>query len=371
MFAPGARHRSHVPPSATPFVLGLVAVLGTILLWAALAAVPASDERSYPALARVDASAFRAVAYSVPRDGFDAVMVRATGGGVPRQVAAFPYAFNLHAHGAASPLGDRLALLHIGSPSLAGARLSVVALPSGDTLDVEGVFDFQSPAVWAPTGNRLALTARADDGTQAVIREVHALTGAAAEVARFDGALEAVPVGYSLDGTRLFVVVVDQSGSSLWVQHDGQVEKLVTYSPGLTRDWSLSPDGARLAFVDRLGVGGRTYAGRVLVIAAGTVSDLPAVGDQLGASWRPGSDLPDFGGPGGNLQLTGGDAGATYVFPLRWSPDGSQLAAAVYAASREGVGEPSETIEIVSSSRREALAPEPGARFLGWVRDVE
>lgn len=370
MFAPGARHRSHAPP-LTPFLLGLGAVLGTIVLWAALAAIPASDERSYPALPAVNASAFRTVAYSVPRDGFDAVMLRTTHGGAPRQVAAFPYVFNLHARGAASPLGDRLALLHVGSPSLAGARLSVVALPSGDTLDVDGVFDFQSPVVWAPTGDRIALAAHPDEGAQSVVREVHPLTGASAEVARFDGALQAVPVGYSLDGSRLFVVVVDQSGSSLWVQHGGRVDRLVTFSPGLTRDWSLSPDGARLAFVDRLGVGGRTYAGRTLVIAAGTITDMAAGGDQLGAAWRPGSDLPDFGGPGGNLQLTGSGGAAGYVFPLRWSPDGSQLVAAIYSAGREGVGEPSETIEIVSPGRREALAPEAGARFFGWVRDVE
>src|SRR5690606_36709728 len=102
-----------------------------------------------------------------------------------------------------------------------------------------------------------------------------------------------------LGGSRLFIVVVDNAGSSLWESRDGRLQKLTTFSPGPTRDWSLSPDGARLAFVDRLGVGARSYAGRTLTIASGAVTDAASTGNQLGAAWHPGRLTADFGGPDG------------------------------------------------------------------------
>jgi Tol biopolymer transport system component len=141
------------------------------------------------------------------------------------------------------------------------------------------------------------------------------------------------------------------------------------FSPGPTRDWSLSPDGARLAFVDRLGAAERRYAGRTLVIATGSVSDSPSQSDQLGAAWRPGSVVADFGGPGGTVRLTA-DAGQSYLMPVAWSPDGETLAATVYESGRDGNLQGGESVELVTPQQRLRISDVPGVRFLGWVQGM-
>jgi hypothetical protein len=146
-------------------------------------------------------------------------------------------------------------------------------------------------------------------------------------------------------------------------------DRLARFSAGPTAQWSLSPDGARLAFVDRVGLGTRTFAGRVLVLSTGVVTDVPARADQLGAAWRPGSVTPDFGGPGGSLQLSDPAAG-DYVVPVGWSPDGTSLVAEIYRGDHDRAQEPP-SLELVSPVHRQRLADEDGALFFGWVRNVD
>ena len=134
----------------------------------------------------------------------------------------------------------------------------------------------------------------------------------------------------------------------------------------MTRDWRLSPDGTRLAFIESP-VGDRSYAGRVLVVATGTVQNSQPAAEQIGASWRPGAVAPDFGGPGGSLQLQQPPAEGSYVIPIEWSPDGETLIATVLVPADAPLDPPAESTELVTASSRILLAEAPGARFLGWV----
>jgi WD40 repeat protein len=369
VYVPRARQRVHVPASLEPVILGSFAVIATLLAWAALMARPTADESVY-AVRTGDPAAIRAVAYSVPRtteDGTtDEVYVRDLGdASAGRRLGSFTSVYGLHARGAASPAGDRLAVLHVTNPG-APAVLTLLAVSGNEGLDVDSGFDYLSPLAWSPDGSRLAATRTSPEGAVAVI-EVDTASGVAVQAAPFPPGDEVMPVGYSMDGTKLYVVTIDQAGSKLWMVHGGMAEQAAFLSPGRTRDWALSADGARLAFVDLIGVGERTYAGRTLLIATGQVSDAAPAGDQLGTAWRPGSDIPDFGGPGGTLQLSDPDPGS-YVIPMRWAPDGSTLVATIYSAGRDG-GEPAESIELLSPVSRVRLSESPGAKFLGWVKD--
>ncbi|MEP7217104.1 MAG: hypothetical protein ABI782_12690, partial [Anaerolineaceae bacterium] len=196
-------------------------------------------------------------------------------------------------------------------------------------------------------------------------------TGTNQVLTRFENALDVVPVGYSLDGGRLFVVVVDQSGSTLWAERDGRTQRVATLGPGRTRDWSLSPDGARLAYIEAVGAGERAYVGRTRIIATGAVTSAVATANQFGVAWLPGSQVPDFGGPGGSLRLSEDPSGSAYVVPQRWSPDGSTLVGIVYSSANDRAGAVAPSIEFVTPTSRTRLSEEPGASFLGWVRDLK
>ena len=373
---PVRRHGVFLPAGLEPLLFGVIAVIVTVIAWAAFTASPVSNDNAYPSLPAVSPADVRSIAYIKPGASADSLMVRRAAGEDPGSaVASFSSSFNIHARGMASPMGDTVAVLSVSPSTIPLATLSIVDLPSGATREAPGTFDYLSPVAWSPDGSRVAVRrSRSQDDAGRVSATVHEVgigSAAAREVAVFENALEVAPVGYSLDGQRLFIVVVDQSGSALWVERAGRVQRLATLSPGRTRDWSLSPDGARLAFVDILGAGERTYAGRSLIIATGGIQNEATAGNQLGATWFPGSQVPQFGGPGGSIQLSNPPPGSAYLIPAQWSPDGSALVATIYSASSDRAGSPSKSIELITPERRVRLSDEDGAAFLGWVQDLK
>lgn len=381
MFFPGVRRRSsRVPHAVVPFGLAICSIALTLLGWAIFAPSRAGLEfnlHPYPDIASIGS-----IAYTVPGEHFDDVVVRsAVEGSAPRVIATFPSSGSTgyHVHGAASPLGDRLAVVSLPSfVSRAHANLSLVDIASGEVSTIDGMFDYFTRVSWAPDGMRFAavrLSAGTGEKTQTVV-QVDLETGTTRDVASFTDALDVVPVGYSFDSARLFVVVVDQRGSNLYVERGGKLQIESELSPGRTMDWALSPDGSRLAFVDILAGGSRTYVGRTLTTATGAVTSLPATADQLGASWVPGSPLPTFGGPGGGLQLSEPANAGAYVIPGSWSPNASFLVANVFTGAVDPGGEPGRSLELVNATSREGpsvrtvLSEDADTAFLGWVRNL-
>lgn len=403
MFIPDARQRiASVPQSLAPFLLAVFAVVASIVVWALVSTRTVSNEPASSAVALLSmATDVRSIAYSVPdkdADGacasgtdacFDTVYIRDFSETEGTALAQFPYRFGLRATGQAAPGGDRIAVIHVETlaesavqgTSPLPAQLTFVTVPDGARTEAQATVDYYSPLAWSPDGSRVAAVSsvpRAEAGRSSfTVLSIDAATGAVTGSAAFGDAMQVAPVGYSLDGARLFLVVVDNAGSSLWESRGSQAQKLWTFSPGPTRDWSLSPDGARLAFVDRLGVGARSYAGRTLTIASGAVTDAATTGNQLGTAWHPGRLTADFGGPDGSLKLENPSSASDYILPLRWAPDGTMLAATVYTPAPDGTGAPVASIEIVSEARpnapgvREPLAQQKEARFFGWVRDID
>jgi hypothetical protein len=372
VLVPGIRQGFHLPPSLAPIALGAVAIAGTIIGWAIFAAAPVSNERSYGAVPAVPASAMRSVAYGVAVNGQDEIYIRGVDGeGAPVLIAQLPYAFNFHARGGAAPTGAQIAVLYTGAGTGARARLAVLTPATDNRQEVDGEFDYLSPIAWARDGSRLAVVRTSAEGehTISTVVEVDVHSLAAFPAARFEGAFEVAPVGYSLDGSRLFVVVVDQSGSSLQAVRGGRAQKVADLSPGRTRDWSLSPDGSRLAFVEILGASERTYGGRILVIATGAVASSAASGNEIGSVWQPGVESPVFGGPGGQVTLSEPPAQGAYVVPVQYSPDGSTLVATVVSATADRTSPPVQSLELVTPRRRSPLAAGVVATFLGWVQD--
>ena len=349
-----------------------------LVAWAAIAPSSISNESSAVPVP-ANPSLVRSIAYTVPNGNADNVYVRAIDGTSTGQLlASFPSHFDLHARGAASPSGDRLAILSTTSIGSTYARMTLIDLPDGQRnaaeREVPATVDYLSTFAWSRDGQDIVVshTAEPDATGRSSIQllKVDAASFAVSTLATFNDAYGAAPVGFSVDGQALFVVVTDQSGSNLWAVRDGHTQKLAPLSPGRTRDWSLSPDGSRLAYIEILGAGERTYAGRTLVIATGAVIDSDPSTNQLGPAWEPSSQVPDFGGPGGTVHLAQASPPASYLVPTSWSPDGTTLVATIYSASSElGPSYPA-TIALVTSGHRVPLATAEGAQILGWVRNV-
>ncbi len=388
MFVPGVRQGFHVPQHLPPFVLGITAITATIIAWAMIAPGHISNESQYAPSRSIPAASIHSVAYMVSEGNLDKLKVRRADADTTtneKQIAAFSVFAQLHAQGSASPIGDRIAVLWGAGQTSAYARLSLVNVhdddPQGRQLTVSGEFDYLSTLAWSADGARLAAT-RSTAGTDANhghadVVEVDVANGQTTVVASFDSVFAVKPVGYSLDGDRLFVVVIDQTGSTLWIEHAGKAQKGPVLSPGNTTDWSLSPDGSRLAFVDILsggtGAKNQRYAGKTLVIATGAISEANEGGNQRGPAWQPGAQIPVFGGPNGSVKLEAGAPDGAFVVPASWSPDGSTLVAKIYTAASDPSEPPLESTWLITGEHRVALQgsleAKDGARFLGWVMD--
>lgn len=368
MLAPGLRRIPGPSRTFVPIVLAVLAVVAGIAAWVASSSSPVSTDG--PAAPAIPASEIRTVAYLEPDSArrVDNLRVRGLSRGAPaRTIASFPYTFTgLHARGAASPTGDGMAVLAVDGTRGSAATLSLVSL-DGTVRVVEGGFEYLSPLAWSRDGSKLAVTASGEPGVLRVL-EIDADALALSEAARFTAAFQVVPLGYSLDGGRLYIVVVDQSGSSLWMARGGTVERVAELSPGRTRDWSLSPDGSRVAFVDILSASSRSYVGKTLTIATGAVTALPSGRNQVGAAWQPGNPLPVFGGPGGSLQLADPNPSAAWVIPHAWAPLGDYVVVSTVGAGTDPSARPEAALWIASPASRELLTDVPAASFVGWVR---
>jgi hypothetical protein len=373
VLVPGIRHGPRVPTPLIRVGLAVGAIVGIIGSWAVFAPRPVTTDG--PIAPYTDMTTVRSIAYIEPVDGRDHLMIRsAERGSEPVSVYSFDIAISgQHARGSVAPTADRLAVLHSGVS--ASARMTLLAFAGRDVIatTAEGRFDHLSKLAWSADGQRLAATRSATDAdgvSLTTVVEINASTGAVRVVAEVPKALEVAPVGYSIDGERMFWVVVDNSGSNLWMERRGEVLRIGELSPGRTTDWSLSPDGARVAFVDILGASSRTYVGRTMTIANGAITTLPATGNQIGTVWRPGAVLPEFGGPGGTLQLSEPSDAAAFIRPEKWSPLGELIVATVFAAGADRYAPAEQAIELGGIDRRELITQTPGASFLGWVRDL-
>ena len=356
-----------------PVLLFVLALAGGISVWGITtlrnSAAPSIDGEG--ATAPVRSGPFL-LAYTIPDadQANDLLVLRSLDRATPSTtIASFPSFLSFHAHGSASPDGIHVAVLHVADSFGQTGTLSIVDLNAVSQVDAAKVFDLNSRIAWSGAGNRLAVIrtrSRDDVGRLSVdVIEVDSQTGAHLSTTNFDAVLDAEPVGYAPGSDQLYVAIVDQSGSTLWSVAGGSRQRVASFSPGRTRDWSLSPDGTRLAFVDVFGPGDRSYAGSTFHFAGHTVSVSTAssvAGNELGAAWRPGSSEPGFGGPGGSLQLTGPEKGA-YLAPDSWSPDGTMLAVRVYG----GGNDPAGSLQVVAGSYRIRLSEDPGASLLGWV----
>lgn len=281
------------------------------------------------------------------------------------EIATVPHLPGTSLRGAVSPSGRHVALITpdavvLGRPM---ASLLTLDLETGQIRRLAEGLDPLQNALWTPDSTALVVTHQAwnatGDATTEVVRIDMDATATVLE--RHAGAAMVAPVGFDPLG-RLLAVRIDERGSTL--TRDGAAVRWL--STHITRDWALSPDGTRLAFVEANTWQGLRHLPRVVWIeGGGGVSAASAPGQQaLGAAWAPSGESPRFGNepqtPAGGVSA---QSGTGFDLPLAYSRDGSSLAVQHWSGSSfADPGTPQ--LQVVSGAGRQPLSG--FSRFFGW-----
>jgi Tol biopolymer transport system component len=195
------------------------------------------------------------------------------------------------------------------------------------------------------------------------------------------------PVSFSPDGKWLYYTQVSATGTELGqvAAAGGAASLLAHLGDDFTRDWHLSPDGTRLAFLAPEQSQAGTVLRALVIPLHGTFQPRMA----LPAAGRPAQDFNPIWDPkDGDLtlgRLTLGEARAPamqvsasgveplegpsqgFDVPLAWSPDGSTLALRSFEGDLESEIGPWHIVLLDAKGQRQEVKAESEISFVGWA----
>jgi Tol biopolymer transport system component len=297
------------------------------------------------------------------------------------QLALVPHAANYGIVASLSPDGRRVAYTVL-PPSVADpandtpAQLWVLDFATGDALLAAEGIDLPMTPVWTPDGSAMVVRrstwSDSAGGHFELVRV--ALDGATTTLVTSAAGL--LPVGFSPDGGILYFTSISDSGSDLGrVAGDGAVEQVVHLSDGYARDWQLSPDGTKLAYLAQASDAGIAFEAQVLDIGSGAteaaIAGAPV--EQFSPVWDANGALTVGRLAGAAARIEGGattslpktDGG--FDAPLSWSPDGSHLALRAFAGTSIAEPGPSRVVVLAADGTRRQLSENSDVTVLGWL----
>lgn len=262
------------------------------------------------------------------------------------------------------------------------AQGRVLSLVGGGSRTVADGVDLQVRPVWSSGSDRVAFTrGAAPEGALGVFTVLVATTsGNTTEAGVIDDALAANPIGFAASGSVL-VAVSTPDGTRLDSLDGGARGEIASLSASIARDFALSPDGTKLAYVEiapgadpqvrLLGLTGGVRTSTALQTTSGG-------GATLGPVWSPGGDLSYgravVGSPAlvlkqadltaASAPIGQGDANG-FDIPLGWSPDGNGLATRTVIGTLANVQ--SLRLAIISGNGARTQFGNADTKFLGWV----
>jgi len=320
----------------------------------------------------------RQVAYVRFGSGEDVIVVAPVHDPVQgRELARVPHAPGWGISASLSPDGRWVAYvaLPVWAPQPAkdvstAGEVWLLSLDTGERRLLARGADVRLAPIWSPRGDRVAF--RAVEGGEMVALWVGDIaTGEARPWARLPSAS---PLGFSADGRTLYVV---QGGSLLSISElEGGGYALPQFPEGEVKEWSLSPQGTRVAAVVHRG--GR-WSLWVLELTSSTWMEwwpggpdpifrpiwapdgrTLAIGVASSSEGRGVIVLPELGPP---RELTAPSHG--FDVPLAWAPDGAALLLAHYA-SYPVQQEPALGV-VTAQGARATLVDGKGITILGWA----
>ncbi len=252
--------------------------------------------------------------------------------------------------------------------------------------------DLPVTPVWAPDSGSLVFRRSVPRENAAGSFQLVRITLAGVETVLVDADVGLFPVGFSPDGATFYYVQLSANGTDLGrvAATGGPAAPVAHLSDDFARDWHLSPDGARLAFLAPRYTGDRvSYSATVLdlggdsaapVLRAASAATALSDADEFNPIWNPnGRDLTvgrltsgSAGAPA--LQMAAAGVGAErslaapprgFDVPLAWSADGGYLAVRFFEGS--SVTNPGRSwVMVVGGSKRQTVAATSDIEVLGW-----
>jgi Tol biopolymer transport system component len=247
--------------------------------------------------------------------------------------------------------------------------------------------------VWSPDGASLLVrrSASVEDaaGSFELLR-----VDVAGQVVKLVGSTSGLfPIGFSPDGEMIYYAQLSAEGTDLGrVPADGATGELIAHlSDDIARDWHLSPDGTRLAYLAaREGTAG--FSAHVLDLGGGAVAAAPTdafsalnargaqAPDEFNPIWHPdGQNLTvgriekgiaapavSLSSADGSLQAMAGPQRGFDV-PLSWSPDGGYLAVRAFTGSSASDPGSSQVVVVAAGAGRLELSSLSDVEVIGWL----
>jgi Tol biopolymer transport system component len=309
-----------------------------------------------------------------------------------RVVAVVPHAAHYGIYATLSPDGRYIAYTALGpglndasadSPAevwVMGADGSYPRLLATDA-------DLLIAPVWVPDSASLVFRrSRSGENEAGYFELVHiSLTGSESTLISAQAGL--FPVGFSPDGSRLYYTQVSAAGTELGqLSTAGGPPSFVAHlSDDFTRDWHLSPDGTRLAFLAPQ----QSQVGMVLRAMVMELKGEPRLRPALPAGDRPAQEFNPIWHPrDGDLtmgRLALGDQKAPAIrvdasgwqplegpsrgfdVPLAWSPEGNTLALRSFQGDIESGLDSWRLVLLDAEGKRREMKAESEISFVGWV----
>jgi Tol biopolymer transport system component len=252
--------------------------------------------------------------------------------------------------------------------------------------------DLPVAPVWSPDGSAVVFRRSAGSDSNGSFQIVK-VTTAGVETTLLDTTDGVLPVGFAPDGS-LYFARLSTGGTDLGVvRPDGSVTSTVAHlSDDFARDWHLSPDGSRLAYLAPGQAGDKiSYHSVVIDLNPGTaVSRSLAASafaptnqsDEFNPIWRPDGGgvtvgrLAPYAGSGSpvlQMALAGGPTTSAlaapprgFDVPLSWSPDVAYLAVRFFEG--DSVTNPGRSwVTVVGSDgARRTVSSNSDVEVLGW-----
>ena len=288
-----------------------------------------------------------------------------------------PHAAGFGVYPSLSPDGKYVAY---AAQTGAGAELWLIETASGNSRRLASGVDLQSTPVWS--NDSAAVVARRSNGGDEK-------TPLSAELLRVDlqGNVSSVasaaaglyPIAFAPDGT-LYYASLSTGGTDLERAGGNSGEHVAHLSDGIARDWDLSPDGTRLAY---LTPGGAGFAANVVDVTDGKSGGIASSsGPAFHPIWAPDGSLTvgQLGGSSAGAALRvavdGGAASALpsassgFDVPLSWSPDGRYLIVRHFEGASTADPGPSWLWTIDPSGQRRRLSDISDLAVAGWLENA-
>lgn len=305
-----------------------------------------------------------------------------------RTVATVAHAEGFGIYAALSPDGQRVAYTVVppteGEPSVdSPAELRIIQADTGDQVLATGA-DLLVPPVWSPESDavvfRRSVPAEGSAGTFDLVR----IDLAGNETTLVSSTAGLFPIGYA-EGD-LYYAAVSPSGTDLY-RYDGGPVFVAHLSDDVARDWRLSPDGTKLAYLvmqERNGAFGSTVRVYDLTGAGlggfAVLNDRDAAGpDEFGPIWNPTtggltlgrleetapSSMVEVGPDGTERAVSTTDRG--FDVPVSWSPDGSYLIFRWFLGDSAESAGPSRLHLLAPDGERQLLSINSDIQIIGWA----